>query len=312
VAPPKANPTGAEPARAVFPFDAAKARQHQDEWASYLKLDRETSNSIGMKLVLIPPGEYDMGTTEAKTREHLETARRNRQGWVERNLAWEQQHHVTISRPFYMGQCEVKQEEYLQLVPGFRFLDARDGHPVDRTDWVAAVNFCNLLSAKEQLPAAYRISGGDVTLLGGKGYRLPTEAEWEFACRAGTTTAWSWGDDDRVTQQYAWVNHHSPNESHREAGTLRPNPWSLYDMHGNAWEWCWDLFREASLPSTEARDPIGVGGPAVSGFRQHVMRGGGYVQGPLHCRSAMRFGYGVNVAPNFNDCGFRVVRDAGP
>jgi len=309
-----------EPARAAAPFDAAEARRLQTAWASYLKVEPEITNGIGMKLMLIPPGDFEMGSRDSDTAILRDTIARQRgnvgMDWLERAISEETPlHRVRIARPFYLGKLEVTQEEYRQLVPNAQFMDAQSGHPADRSNWLDAVNFCNALSTQEKLPQYYAVNNQAVSIAGGAGYRLPTEAEWEFACRAGTESAWSFGQSPNVQaiQAHAWVNKHGPTGSHTRAGSLQANPWGLHDVHGNVWEWCWDEYRHDHYTADEQQDPLGPAGREASRpGRQHILRGGGYAQTPLHCRSAMRLGYGVTHPPINKDCGFRVARGIQP
>ena len=105
--------------------------------------------------------------------------------------------------------------------------------------WLDAIGFCNRLSQREYLPLYYDRQENEVTVLGGSGYRLPTEAEWEYACRAGTQTRWWCGNDERTLDQYAWF---LPNDIFlpHNVGELQANPFGLFDIHGNVWEWCQD------------------------------------------------------------------------
>jgi len=180
----------------------------------------------------------------------------------------DQAHEVTLTKPFKMGVHEVTQAQYEQVMgvnPSF-FKGA--GHPVETVSWNDAVEFCRKLS---ELPAEKE--AGNV-------YRLPTEAEWEYACRAGTTTKYSFGDDDSKLGDYAWFRVGSGNETH-PVGSKQPNAWGLYDMHGNVYEFCSDWFEE--YPSGEVTDPSG---PSSGSYR--VSRGGCWGDSAGYCRSAYR------------------------
>jgi formylglycine-generating enzyme required for sulfatase activity len=162
--------------------------------------------------------------------------------------------------------------------------------PVEQVSWEEAGAFCGKLNAleKEQL--------GDAR------YRLPTEAEWEYACRAGTETRFGFGDADAHLGEYAWFRRNSDGETH-PVGQKQPNAWGLYDMHGNVWEWCWDWYDKeyyATLPASAA-NPQGSSGAA-----DRVVRGGSWFDFPRYCRAADR---GRNT-PGFRsfDVGFRVAR----
>src|SRR5262249_20941764 len=142
------------------------------------------------------------------------------------------QHEVRITRPFYLGVHEVTQGQYQAVMrqSPSRFKGSGD-LPVERVPCLAWVSFCNKLSRREGRKPCYRIEDGAVTIAGGDGYRLPTEAEWEYACRAGTTTRFSFGDDESALGQYGWSRANSKDQTHR-VGEKQPNAFGLYDMHG--------------------------------------------------------------------------------
>ena len=208
----------------------------------------ESADSIGMKFKLIPAGTFTMGDASG---EDDETP-----------------HEVTLTKPFKMGIHEVTQAQYEQVMgvnpSGFKGAD----NPVEMVSWDDAVEFCRRLS---ELPAEK--AAGNV-------YRLPTEAEWEYACRAGTTTKYSFGDDESELGDYAWYGVNSDQKTH-PVGSKKPNAWGLYDMHGNVFEWCQD--RYGDYPSGSVTDPTG---PAVGSFR--VSRGGSWLYSAGSCRSAYR------------------------
>jgi formylglycine-generating enzyme required for sulfatase activity len=193
--------------------------------------EKEINNSIGMKLILIPAGKFLMGSPkDEKGRDDDDD---------------ETQHEVTISKPFYLGKYEVTRGQFRKFVEaeGYeteaeqkneantwkkneRFAQT-DEHPVVCVTWNDAKKFCAWMKAKEK-----------------KDYRLPTEAEWEYACRAWTSTRFSYGDDPGYTNltNYAWYLDGTTHP----VGQKLPNPWGLYDMHGNVWEWCQDWYRPIS------------------------------------------------------------------
>jgi formylglycine-generating enzyme required for sulfatase activity len=186
----------------------------------------------------------------------------------------ETQRRVTIS-PFHMSKHQVTQAEWEEIMgtnpSHFRGFNL----PVERVSWLDAVDYCSRRSIKEGLTPAYTISGTNVTWnRQANGYRLPTEAEWEYACRAGTTTPFNTGFNITTAQANYYGNHPYNNNArgtYRErtmpVGSFAPNAWGLYDMHGNVWEWCWDWFGEYGVASQT--DPIG---PASGSHR--VLRGG--------------------------------------
>jgi formylglycine-generating enzyme required for sulfatase activity len=236
----------------------------------------------------------------------------------------ESRHQVTLSS-FYMGKYPVTQREYLEIMGTNPSFFIGDNLPVENVNWYDAIVFCNKLSMIEGLTPAYSINGsadpaawGFVPrrwdepwtavqiVTGSNGYRLPTEAQWEYACRAGTTTPFSTGDN--ITTDQANYNGNHPyngnpaglyRERTTEVGIFAPNAWELYDMHGNVWEWCWNWYDEYSIEAQN--DPVG----ASSGSNR-VHRGGSSYNDAQYLRSAYRGG----EYPSYqgNGVGFRFVR----
>jgi len=255
----------------------------------------DLGNSVQMRLVLIPAGKFMMGSPAT------EAGRSGDEG---------PQHDVTISKPFYMGVFEVTQEQYEQVmgVNPSSFKGAKN--PVEMVSWEEAVEFCKKLSART-----------------GKKVMLPTEAQWEYACRAGTTTAFHTGDALKPGQAnaafpktsnpgvwdriMAWLGMSSAQKiiQTTPAGSFPPNGFGLYDMHGNVWEWCsdWHADSYANLPAGQAgaknQDPTGPDSGA-----SRVLRGGSWGGDPQLCRSALRF----RLTPDYRICdvGFRVAVDS--
>ena len=222
------------------------------------------------------------------------------------------QHQVTISS-FFMGKYPVTQQEYEEIMDMNPSSFINPNMPVESISWYDAVEFCNKLSIREGLTPAYTIIGsGDMrTVLwirDADGYRLPTEAEWEYACRAGTTTPFSTGYS--ISTDQANFNGHYPYYDN-PAGEFRvtttvvdsfaPNPWGLFDMHGNVWEWCWDWFDE--YPRESQTNPSG---PESGNYR--VIRGGSWDYHGEFLRSAYR-DFALASFP-YNFIGFRLVRSA--
>ena len=186
-----------------------------------------------------------------------------------------------------------------------------DERPVNKVTWNDAVGFCNALSKKVGLQSCYRIDGDKVEWISNAGYRLPTEAEWEYACRAGTTTRWWFGDEESDLADYAWYFENSDGKL-QPVGGKPANPWGLYDMHGNVWEWCWDWY--APYPSeaqTNPRGPTDADAPIVEGLGEKapLLRGGSYGYGAEILRCADRFWVWPSFSIRIN--GLRVVRGAG-
>ena len=238
---------------------------------------KEITNSIGMKLVLIPKGTFMMGSPESE------------QGHQINN---ETQHEVTISKDYYLGVYEVTQAQYEKVIgknPS-HFQGAVVGNenadlPVDNVSWDDVVEFCKKLS---DLPEEKKA---------GRMYRLPTEAEWEYACRAGSKTASSFDDEEGLLPEYGWFSRNSSRRTHT-VGLLEPNAWGLHDMHGNVWEWCSDWYEE--YPKGAVSDPTG---PKEGSDR--VIRGGSWDYEAAHCRSANRNGRDPSF--RFDYYGFRVA-----
>jgi formylglycine-generating enzyme required for sulfatase activity len=258
-----------------------------------------------MKLKLIPAGRFKMGSSED------DKAASNHAGE-------KPQHEVTLTRPFYLGVYEVTQGEFNQITGrGYSYFSAvgagrsqvegiaTDRLPVDTVSWMETIQFCNKLSAKEGLKPFYDIDGKQVRVSdwGGHGYRLPTEAEWEYACRAGTTTRFSFGDDEKLISEHGWHAQNSSGRTHG-VGEKKPNPFGLFDMHGNTWEWCWDWYEAKYYNSPSASlDPKGPEAGDV-----HVHRGGSFLNRVVDLRSAMR--RTGTPTERFGYNGFRVARNS--
>jgi len=234
-------------------------------------------------LVFIPPGTFRIGSPTNEVDREPDPL-----------VVEGPQTSVTISKGFWMGKYMVTQLEYLAVMGNNPSTIVGDMNPVETVSWFNATNYCGKLTQSER--ASGRISTNSV-------YRLPTEAEWEYACRAWTSTRFSYGDDPGYTNldQYAWYDANSGAASH-PVGQKLPNPWGLYDMHGNIAEWCQDWY--APYPGGIALDPQG---PATGSLR--TFRGGLWLRPASYCRSAWR----KAVAPDFagGGGGFRVVLAPG-
>jgi formylglycine-generating enzyme required for sulfatase activity len=235
-----------------------------------------------IKLKRIPAGEFLMGSPDDDKDAEAEE---------------KPQHRVRITRPFYLGIYEVTQAQYETVMgenPSWFSATGKgkekvagqstDQHPVEGVSWLDAVRFCNKLSEREGMNPFYQIKGEDVSVpqWKGSGYRLPTEAEWEYACRAGSKTRFSFGDEQAGLGEHGWFEGNAGFRTH-PVGQLVPNGFGLYDMHGNAWEWCWDGYGENSYAKSPADDPTGPLGAA-----HRVIRGGSWSNYPRYCRSAYR------------------------
>ena len=307
------------PPPAIAPFDAAQARAHQEAWAKHLGMPVELTNSIGMKFVLIPPGKFTMGSSQKEIDFWRERTAEDPVNWVRERLPGEgPEHAVEITRPYYLGQTEVTvgQFRHFVKVTGYRTQAEQEGgafrrfpngewkmdadtnwlnpgfaqtdhHPVVCVSWNEAVEFCNWLSKQE-----------------GKNYRLPTEAEWEYSCRAGSKGRWASVDNEGEPLKYARICFNSQLHTWPVAG-LKKNAWGLHDMHGNVWEWCRDEYDADYYQRSPPKDPPG---PTADGMR--VMRGGGWECPPEVCRSAFR--HADLPGARYHNFGFRVVLVVSP
>ncbi len=234
---------------------------------------QEIVNSLGMRFVRVPEGTFLMGTAPGDERAGED----------------ETQHEVTLSRGFYMGVFEVTQQEYRKLMgglpKGITGSNRGSNLPVINVSWIDATNFARRLSDVQQESDSQRR------------YRLPTEAEWEYACRAGSESAYSFGNSDLHIDDYAWFKANSKRRVH-EVGQKKPNAFGLYDMHGNVWEWCQDW--HGNFSATAVTDPTG---PASG--RARVLRGGSWNANSQELRCTHR----GSPAPElrYGDYGFRLV-----
>lgn len=301
---------------------AAEGDEAEARWRAQLILAAPERKSLatGMKLTLIKPGDFRMGSLEN------EASRHDDEKW----------HPVTIAKPFYIGVYEVTQEEYQKVMDANPSSFARLGRrsdavggmdttifPVEGVSWFRAVEFCNRLSKLDSFEPYYKVEvekqDGDnilaakVTILGGYGYRLPTEAEWEYACRAGTQTPYHFGQSSNGTLANTkgiviaaggyGGDIKGPNLGRTaRIGSYRPNAWGLYDMHGNAGEWCWDIYGKDYYLVSPRSDPRGPDTGA-----QRVIRGGSWLTTEVNARSACRFGQTPEETKDF--VGFRIARN---
>lgn len=210
----------------------------------------DVGDGVTMKLAYIPAGTFVMGSDVKEPDEYFD------------NDA--PAHRVSITHPFYMSVTEVTQAQYAAIMGGNPSKFPGTNNPVEQVSWEDAVAFCKALSKKT-----------------GRTFRLPTEAEWEYACRAGSTTRYSFGDDADALSAYAWFEENSDRKTH-PVGQKKPNAWGLFDMHGNVWEWCSDWvgeYRNAAVTDPE--------GPSSGSAR--ILRGGSCVDDARGCRSTYRF-----------------------
>jgi formylglycine-generating enzyme required for sulfatase activity len=305
------------PPAAVAPFDTAKAKELQEAWAKYLGVPVEFTNPVGMKLRVIPPGEYLRGSTPEEVRKAVEKLGAGYLGAVE---AERPQHRVILDAPFALGATEVTRGQFRQFVsetqykteaerdqpighglddggwvrkkefnwdtnPGYR-RPMTDADPVVNVTWNDAVEFCRWLSRKD-----------------GRTYTLPTEAQWEFACRAGTQTPWwtgDWEGADGHLRKATWYDKIDTAAAFKPVASFAPNPFGLYDMHGNVEEWCSDWYNDYPNDPIQ-RNPTGPASPTTA----RVVRSSNFNVGPAGMRSAYR----ISDDPNLPSAvrGFRVA-----
>jgi len=251
------------------------------------------TDSIGMKFVLIPPGEFDMGSTQEEVDRLLsDTRQRDLPQWYRDRLPGEApRHRVRITRPFYLGVCEVTQAQYERVMASnpSHFKESGPDAPVEQVSPEDAAEFCRRLSGLAEEKAAE--------------YRLPTEAEWEYACRGGTTTAWCFGDYEVELSDNAWYEENSGMNTH-PVGQKKPSPFGLHDVHGNVCEWCQDRYAVDYYADSPPRNPSGA---TEGSFR--LSRGGSWSSRALECRSAFRFRHVPSLQGIY--LGFRVARTIG-
>jgi formylglycine-generating enzyme required for sulfatase activity len=240
---------------------------------------------LGISMARIPAAEFVMGSQEAEDERP--------------------QRRVRIPTPFFAQVHPVTQAEYRAVVgalPGSLFV-GEDRRPVDSVSWLDAIIFCNLLSARDDFDPYYRIQGERVRLLGGSGYRLLTEAEWEYAARGGGAGRYGVTDNPAELGRVAWFAENSDNQTH-EVGLKDPNGFGLHDVLGNVWEWCWDWYaRDGYQQRSDGEDD--QGGPASGSER--VLRGGCWNSDPQSLRCATRIPFTPTELPLYY-FGFRLAR----
>ncbi len=245
------------------------AQQRQQSSAEKLGIPVYYQNNIGMEFAWCPPGEFLMGTPNTDT------------GFRPQ----ERQHFVHLSQGFYMSRHEVTVDLFRQIMNRDDVTDAERDLPATNVTWNEAFEFCERLTRLENAE--------------GCRYRLPTEAEWEYACRADSTTTWFFGSTEPHLKRYGWVQT-SKGSVLNPAGQLQPNPWGLFDMYGNAWEWCADHYDSYPL------DQLTIDPRVVKPNNDRVRRGGSVGRYSIESTSSSRNALKGTVRDR--ETGFRVVR----
>ena len=272
---PSSSSAAVKVAPLVWPFTSAQAKAAQETLAKSLGKNVIEKNSLGMELVLIPPGKFTMGSPPNEKDRDKD----------------EDQVEVTLTSPFWLGKTEVTQGQWQKLMgttpwKGQSWVKEGPDHAATYVSWDDAQEFIKKLSQRDGIT-----------------YRLPTEAEWEWSCRAGTSSRFSFGDNDAELGRYGWYGAFNDGSSKdeknaHEVGKKLTNPFGLYDMHGNVGEWCEDV-------KTDKR-PGGINPQVTTGSESRVFRGGSWYLIPRLSRSADRSGYAPDL--RLYDIGFRISR----
>ncbi len=239
----------------AWPFDGDEAKRRQRETARDFGIPVTRSFDLGdgvtLELILVPAGEFDMGSNE------------------DMHKYAEPLHRVRITRPFYVGRCEVTQEQWRKLMGNNPSHFKGERSPVESVSWDACQRFIGKLNALVEEAGTFR---------------LLTQAEWEYACRAGSAGKWYFGDDEKAFPEYAWFGAGFAEGSPHPVGGKKPNAWGLYDMHGNVWEWCSD-WHDWDDPGSRVLDPRDdPQGPPTGVSR--VIHGGYWESEPKQMRSS--------------------------
>lgn len=230
----------------------------------------DSKNFAGIKFIFIQSGCFQMGNDEKPT---------------DQTVGESPSHRVCIDKPFYMGETEVTQKQWQDVMGNNPSKSKVEDKPVERVSWNDIQEFIQKLNANE----------------GGAFFRLPTEAEWEYAARAGSDTDFSFGDNEGSLAKYAWFGNLGYKGTPHEVAQKEPNDWGLYDMHGNVWEWVQDWYDGTYYSNSPANNPTG---PETAKYR--VYRGGSYIGKATNLRSAVRFS--ALPSTRTHDLGFRLVR----
>ncbi len=264
---PAVDPTGNTP-----PATSGASR----EQASLPKeLSIDLPGGVKMEFVLVPAGEFVMGSPEPERQMALEQAKAHNDKWVIERIPTEgPQHKVKITKPFYLGKYEVAQAQWEAVMGNNPSQFKGPLNPVEKVGWDDIQQFLAKMSRVRLSESQIHDTECRAT--------LPTEAQWEYACRAGTTTTFYFGDNPALLPQHGWYKDNSGGKTH-PVGQGKPNAWGLYNMHGNVWEWCSDWCGKDFYEQSPPVDPVG---PPTGSSR--VLRGGGWLTHPEGCRSAFR------------------------
>jgi formylglycine-generating enzyme required for sulfatase activity len=273
---------------AGLPFLAGLGCEKTDSSGQAVDAPPIVKTKSGVEMVQIPAGYFEMGSKHGRDDE-----RPVHKVWVD---------------SFLMDKYEVTQAEFEKI--GKTEAMANPSHfkgaelPVDQVTWALAARFCNARSKLEGLKPCYDENTGECDFRA-EGYRLPTEAEWEYACRAGTDGDYSFGNDGRKLGDFAWSADNAGKKTH-PVGQKKANPWGLHDMHGNVAEWCHDVYDKTYYQNSPEKNPRG---PANG--KDYVLRGGSWAS----AAEALRSSYRIGESPGFSDAcfardaiGFRCVR----
>jgi formylglycine-generating enzyme required for sulfatase activity len=230
----------------------------------------ESKTFMGINFIFIQSGCYQMGNDKKPT---------------ERTVGETPSHRVCIDKPFFIGETEVTQKQWQDVMGNNPSKNKVEDKPVDRVSWDDVQEFIKKLNAKE----------------GGNYFRLPTEAEWEYAARAGNDTDYSFGDNPKSLPQFAWFGNLGYKGSPHEVAQKDPNEWGLYDMHGNVWEWVQDWYDGSYYSNSPANNPTG---PETGKYK--VYRGGSFIGKATNLRSSVRFS--ALPMSRTHDVGFRLAR----
>jgi formylglycine-generating enzyme required for sulfatase activity len=241
-------------------------------WSVQSVCASETKSFQGIPFILIQPGCFQMGNDKPPT---------------ELTAMESPSHKVCLTKAFWLGETEVTQKQWEDVMGNNPSKSKGFTLPVDRVNWEDVQGFLAKLNAKE----------------GGSAFRLPTEAEWEYAARAGSTDDYSFGNDTGDLAQYAWFGNLGYKGGSHEVAIKLPNAWGLYDMHGNVWEWVQDWYDPGYYKNSPEKDPTG---PDSGKYR--IYRGGSWVGKAANLRSSVRFS--ALPVTRTHDLGFRLLRQA--